>query len=260
MRDPRTKVKLPGKAALSEQDFYKLWHKAQGVALQDSNADAAAEVWKLITPYLQREFLLKEVEIILSEMIEYFESDKKEIPEIRWASAIGSALYKFKCLLNGVSENSTNLLIPSDMICDNCGQLECKCEKPVCPTCGGSGKKCPSPCTPGDNQLCELNCRYHIPCPECTEKPKCLRCGEVEDNDWCKYKLYHRFTDERVKHRRLGKETTSDHKHNDGTPSPTYGEYISSTSRKAEKPDRREEDRRNKTSILIGSLKGMEPQ
>lgn len=250
MRDPRTKVKLPGKQALSEQEFYKLWHKAQGVALQDSNADAAAEVWKLITPYLQREFPLKEVEIILSEMIEYFESDKKEIPEIRWASAIGSALYRFKCLLNGVhSEEEIIVTINPD------GSI-----KPLCPTCGDSGKKCPSPCTPGDNQLCELNCRYHIPCPECTEKPKCLRCGEVEDNDWCKYKLYHRFTDERVKHRRLGKETTSDHKHSDGTPSPTYGEYISSTSQKAEKPDRRKEDRRNKTSTLVGSLKGMGPQ
>lgn len=121
---------------------------------------------------------------------------------------LDDTLEQFRRLWNGGQEatkstssqdSSSNLLIPSDMICGNCSQLDCKCDK-VCPTCGGSGEEVCGGCSGGGKKRPHLvvgnsaTCRINIsrpdcecpkvkcwhcsgsgkqPCPDCTEKSKC---------------------------------------------------------------------------------------
>ena len=77
----------------------------------------------------------------------------------RWFKSVG-IITKEKAM--------SNLLIPSDMICDNCGKLDCDC--PTCPTCGGS-REVPiyRPSEQKQKQVIpELTGKK--PCPDCIEE------------------------------------------------------------------------------------------
>ena len=182
MREQRTKVK-------TKQAFEKWWRailKKDSLNI-DNNAD---EIWQYFHREFPREAAAQELFRLRQEIVRTI---KGAIADSKKAAKIDTrgieCLDALERLWNGGQDTkgSINLMIPSDMICDNCGQLDCKCEKPVCPTRVlnkaplplermkadfGIADVCP---TCGGrktiSRMVDLNAASIEPCPDCTEKP-----------------------------------------------------------------------------------------
>ncbi len=182
MRQQRTKVKT--KRELSEQEFYKLWHKAHGVyCVEEFEGESSTALCHLIQPHLQREFPREAVEEL-----------EIEVEIYGWENNIEKSVSRHKGRLTEKSAAALERLWKSGEERDGhiCADgkfrkwpgLACSnwSKTGVCPTCEGSGEACslqPGCCLYSEKRC--VDCLEYKSCPDCQPCKTCGGSGEIRD-------------------------------------------------------------------------------
>ncbi|KKN70688.1 hypothetical protein LCGC14_0428430 [marine sediment metagenome] len=183
---------------LSEQEFFKLWHKAHGLRRDQADFSPPSNLWELLEPHLRGEFPREAVNKIVCNSGGYH--------IVSHHPSIDGAVDDLERLWNGDSN-----------YCDECdgkrfvsfiprmgamiGCPKCNPPKPLCGTCGGSQKK----------RIHEIDCIAGL--KKCNPKRPC---GRLEPCPDCKPEIrYHRsesgmHLEERGAERRQGKADRRD--------------------------------------------------